>query len=160
MKSPPRPCIRGKHSRQELPQPGKRSWTRREKKRKLKPKLPDYWPIAEIPLPKPPPKVETRLPDQWPLAEAPAAPPRPAPLPAAPETFELLAFRCQPETWPLAEIPLTHSSSSSAQPSAKIIIAPPEPTPPPPKYLPPRPSAERHRFTWESPEMYWENERD
>jgi uncharacterized protein YhaN len=132
---------------------------RRERKRKLKPKLPDYWPIAEIPLPKPPSKVETKLPDQWPLTEAPAAPPRPAPLPV-PETFELLAFRCQPETWPLAEIPLAPSPSAPPQPSSKIIIAPPEPTPPPPKYLPPRPNAERHRFTWESPEMYWEDERD
>jgi uncharacterized protein YhaN len=128
---------------------------RREKKRKLKPKLPDYWPIAEIPLPKPPPKVEPKLPDQWPLTEAPAAPSRPAPLPV-PETFELLAFRCHPEAWPLAEIPL----APSPQPSAKIIVSPPEPTPPPPKYLPPRPNAERHRFTWESPEMYWDDGRD
>jgi hypothetical protein len=134
---------------------------RREKKRKLKPKLPDYWPLAEIPLPKPAPQVTSKLPEQWPLAEAPAAPPRAAVLPA-PETFEVLAFRCQPESWPLPEILPSPSPrpNPSPQPAAKIVISPPEPTPPPPKFLPPRPNAERHRFTWESPEMYWEEERD
>jgi hypothetical protein len=134
---------------------------RRERKRKLKPKLPDYWPISEIPLPRPAPPVEPKLPDQWPLAEAPAAPPRPARMPT-PETFELLAFRCQPESWPPAEIPLAEAPSLSPppQPTAKIIIAPAEPTPPPPKFLPPRPNSQRHRFTWESPEMYWEEEAD
>jgi hypothetical protein len=131
---------------------------RRERKRKLKPKLPDYWPVAEIPQPRPKPRpvAVPKLPDQWPLVEVPTAPARTAPIPA-PETFELLAFRCQPEAWPLAEVPIP---GPSPQPSAKIIISPPEPTPPPPKFLPPQPHAERHRFTWESPEMYWEDERD
>ena len=125
---------------------------KRERKRKLKMKLPDYWPIAEIPLP-PPPPVETKLPAKRPLAEPVAVPPPKATIPVA-ESFEVLAFRCQPESFSLSEMaiaPLPVPSPSST--STKIIIAPAEPLPPP-KHLLPRPQP--HRFAWESPEMYWD----
>jgi uncharacterized protein YhaN len=123
---------------------------RREKKRKLKVKLPDYWPIAELPLPSSPPPVVVKLP---------VAAPTPAPTPTAtipvPETFEVLAFRCQPESFTLAELaPASLPARSADALPTKIIIAQAEPTPPP-KHLTARP----HRFAWESPEMYWE-ERD
>jgi hypothetical protein len=134
---------------------------RRERKRKLKTKLPDYWPIAEIPLPKPP-VVETKLPDQWPVAEVPAAHTEVAVV-AAPATFEVLAYRCQPESWTQVELPVATPEfpppRPRPQPETKIIIAQAEPLPPP-KHLQPRRQSESHRFAWESPEMYWEEERD
>ena len=121
---------------------------KREKKKKLKVRLPDYWPLAELPTPQPrnSPTIEVKLPDQWPLAEQPK---RPAPPPQhkpviQPETFEVLAYRSSPEIWPAAE----------PQPARTIILSPPEPTPPAPKFI--AAQRERRRFTWESPEMYCE----
>ena len=76
----------------------------------------------------------------------------------------MLAFRCS-DDWPQVEVASAMPVAAAVAelppprkpaPEKKIIINPPEPTPPPPKYLAPRP--ERHRFTWESPEMYWEEE--
>lgn len=139
---------------------------RPKRDRRRKPKgapLPDFWPIAELPRANTARQassvtrvVEAKLSEQWPLAEVPAAEPRTA-MVAVPESFEVLAFRCQSEAWPPAEIPVTLPVT---QPLTKIIISPAEPTPPPPKHLLPRPPAGPHRFAWESPEMYWEEERD
>jgi hypothetical protein len=123
---------------------------KREKKKKLKTQLPDYWPLAELPQPQPwpAPPMEFKLPDQWPVAPlaSPPAPTAPGPAPSLqPETFEVLAYRSGTEAWPLAPQP--------AQPT-KVIFSPPEPTPAEPHFSSAR--RERRRFTWESPEMYWE----
>jgi hypothetical protein len=121
--------------------------------------LPDAWPVAPLPAPQQQPVIELRLPDQWPLAKIPAepapkripaakppAPPRPA---YVPETFEVLAYRTPAETWTIAEAPPTPPA-----PKATVtILSPAEPTPPPPKHR-----TKRQRFTWESPEMYVEEE--
>jgi hypothetical protein len=128
------------------PQPEPAVKPKREKKKKLKVRLPDYWPLAELPAPQPRqiPTIEIKLPDQWPLAEQPQRPAPPPPLAIQPETFEVLAYRSSPATWPVAE----------PQPAQTLILSPPEPAPPAPKYAAPR---ERRRFTWESPEMYLED---
>ncbi len=122
---------------------------KREKKKKLRPQLPDYWPLAELPAQQPQRSVEVKLPDQWPLAEAVAAapPPRP-PAPVVPETFEVLAFRSSPEVWSAPQPP-----NDPRDEPRTIVFSPAQPTPPEPKYLA---SRERRRFAWESPEMYWE----
>jgi hypothetical protein len=98
--------------------------------------------------------IELRLPDHWPLAPIAArqeAPPKRPPTPKPPpvpllETFEVLAYRTPAETWTVAEAPPAPQSSVT-------IISPPEPTPPAPKHRSRRP-----RFTWESPEMYVEDQ--
>lgn len=156
------------------------------------PKLPDYWPIAELPAPSKPPKpkrrvappapqpvLEYKLPDFWPIAEPPPpAPPTPS--------YEVISFR-----YPVPEPP--------PKPAPRIVLPPPPPPPPrpvvleplpepvavelPPPPPPPPPRREkpvkqpappvveekpapvavaprperRRRFTWESPEMYWED---
>jgi hypothetical protein len=95
-----------------------------------------------------------RLPDQWPLAKVPSEPPKRQPAPKAapprpvyvPETFEVLAYRTPAETWTVAELP-------PAPKPAVTIISPPEQTPPPPKHR-----GEGRRFTWESPEMWVEDQ--
>jgi hypothetical protein len=113
--------------------------------------LPDAWPVADLPTPPPMPVVELKLPDQWPLASEPPPKRQPAPKPPPrpvyiPETFEVLAYRTPAETWTIADIP-------PAPQSAVTFISPPEQTPPPPKH-----HAQRRRFTWESPEMYVEDQ--
>jgi len=62
------------------------------------------------------------------------------------ETFEVLAYRTPAEAWTVAELPPAPQSSVT-------IISPPEPTPPAPKHR-----GQRQRFTWESPEMYAEDQ--
>ena len=127
---------------------------KREKRKKLKAHLPDYWPLAELPseAPRPKPTIEFKLPDQWPLAELPQPPVSPPTPPVAvqPETFEVLAYRGSADAWPA---PAQPAGISTPQPAATIVFSPPEPTPPEPKFIARR---ERRRFTWESPEMYWE----
>jgi uncharacterized protein YhaN len=125
---------------------------KRERKKKLKPKLPDYWPIAELPAKPAPPAPRLDLPDAWPIAELPA-PPRRVSMPVA-ESFEVLAFRYPTDTLPAVEA--IASPAAEPDPPRTIIIAPPEPTPPAPKHL--AVQRNRRRFTWESPEMYWEEE--
>ena len=116
--------------------------------------LPDAWPVAELPAPRPQPVIELRLPDQWPLAKVPTEPlpkrppaSKPPPRPVhVPETFEVLAYRTPAEAWTVAEAP-------HAPQQAVSIVSPPDQTPPPPKHR-----AQRRRFTWESPEMYVEDQ--
>ncbi|MEX2176712.1 MAG: AAA family ATPase [Pirellulaceae bacterium] len=111
-------------------------------------------PPKELPAP-PPPKEKKRkvtprykiVPrewdrDFWPLAEVPSPPP--------PE-LDL------PDAWPLAVVPPAPARPvAPAATPKRPIVAPAQPTPPPPKLLTARPA--RHRFTWESPEMYWEED--
>jgi hypothetical protein len=136
------------------PLPEKPKPERKKKKPKPAPTLPDFWPVAELPVPhrarQPEPSI--KLPDFWPVAQIPAVVTRPpAPPPPArfvPETFEVLAYR-----HPRAAETIQPGPIATA-PSTTIIVSPPEPAPPPPKHL--TTARERKRFTWESPEMYWE----
>ena len=99
--------------------------------------LPDYWPLAETPRP--------RLP----------APPPPAIEPAVaipPPAYQVISFRYLPDTWPLAPIPQPAPAPVPvAAPVARID--PPQVIVKPPRLVRQR----RQRFTWESPEMYWED---
>ena len=93
---------------------------------------------------------DLKLPDSWPVAELPAR--RRARQCRMLETFEVLAYRSSaPSCDAIAVLP---SSSPSPQPST-LVLSPAEPTPPPPKHLIHR---HRERFTWESPEMYHGND--
>jgi hypothetical protein len=116
---------------------------KRGRKQKLRPRLPDHWPIAELPVREPRlAPLPVHLPDQWPLAEAPQPPAPVQPPAAAAETFEVLAFRSSEPVWTVVqEEPKT------------VIFSPPQPAPSEPHYAS---RVERRRFTWESPEMYWE----
>jgi hypothetical protein len=105
-------------------------------------KLPDFWPVAEVPVNKPQP-----------------APPQPSPPTPAkprverrpmPDTFQLLVYRP-----PTADQPPLDAYPSLTETST-IVVSAPEPTPPAPKHLAAR--RQRQRFTWESPEMYVEEE--
>lgn len=142
-----------------------------KKVRKAKPKkldLPDHWPLAELPAARPAKLPKLKLPDQWPLAEIPAPTTTVRVSSDTPiESFEVLAYRSQPAEWSYAALsvaePLTTVVADPPAPPPRkakaektIVISPAQPTPPPPKYLSPRP--ERHRFTWESPEMYWDED--
>ena len=87
------------------------------------------------------------LPDAWPLAEPPAPPPT--------ESYQVISFRYLPDSWPLAAIP------PRPQPAPPPAAVAPVPQPPPPAPLPLDPREEtRQRFTWESPEMYWNDRRE
>jgi uncharacterized protein YhaN len=117
------------------------------------PKLPDFWPIAELPPPPPPQPSYEVISFRYPLVESPPKAPRvvlppPPPPPPMPVIIE-----------PLPE------------PAA---VEPP-PSPPPKKDKPPKPAKqpkplpmaeeqpttavasrpEPRRFTWDSPEIYW-----
>jgi uncharacterized protein YhaN len=105
----------------------------------------DFWPLAIAP---PPPPVQFDLPDSWPLASVPLMP-QPA---VAFEPTEYLAYQL-PDAWPVAEVPVV---VAPPEPPPTYYVAPAAPTPPPPKFL--KIERERRRFTWESPEMYWEHE--
>ena len=60
---------------------------------------------------------------------------------------------------PVAELPVPALPKADPEPApTKIIVAAAEPTPPPPKHKTLR--LRRSRFTWESPEMYWEEATD
>jgi uncharacterized protein YhaN len=133
---------------------------KRERKKKSKP-LPDHWPIADLTVlseawrkrlqdlsVQEPRLPELNLPDSWPVAEIAKTPPRPMTLPRL-ETFEVLAYR-RPDAHPQVAPP-----SPAAAQTSTIILSSAEPTPPAPKHLSAR---RRERFTWESPEMYWEGE--
>lgn len=90
------------------------------------------------------------LPDGWPLAEMPVAPSPPRQ--PEPEPYHVIAFRYLPDSWPLASMPPIEPA-----PNAQAPAPPPSaPGSPPPPRIPNTPTPE-HRFTWESPEMYWEN---
>jgi uncharacterized protein YhaN len=133
------------------PLPEKPAKPKRERKQKAAPPRPEQWPLAEI----------SALSEAWhkryqslhdaprmPTSSPPAPQPKPQPLRPAPalETFELLAYRTPAEGWIIADAP-------AAAPASITIISPPAPTPPAPKRL-----GQRRRFTWESPEMYCEDE--
>jgi uncharacterized protein YhaN len=107
--------------------------------------LPDSWPLAEAP--QPARIVKLTLPDQWPVAEQPAPKPRVV-APPVPEMFEILAYRVPTADEQLVVVP--------SPPPKAIILSPPQPTPPAPKHL----AARRQRFTWESPEMYVEDDQE
>ena len=119
--------------------------------------LPDFWPVA---VPPPAPVKALNLPDAWPVAPLPIAPVPASPAPvvttlvAAPtfEPFEVLAYRQLPEAWPVAEIPAAAAEPPPPPPAPKKKPAPPVPT-----VIAAR-SQRPKRFTWESPEMYWEEE--
>jgi hypothetical protein len=139
---------------------------KRERKKKLRPQLPDEWADADLTalseawrkrfrdLPEAAQKraLEPDLPDSWPLADPPAAPPRGS-APAIPDTFELFAFRAGPVADEPIAAPPSPSPQTYPQPST-IILSPADSTPPAPKRLTTR--RERLRFAWESPEMYQE----
>jgi hypothetical protein len=110
------------HPLPERPQPPKR-----ERRKKLRPKLPDHWPIAQLPV----------------------TAPKPAP-PIMAESFEVLAYR----TPTPAEEPITILATDDSEISPSLVFSPAESSPPPPKLLTAR--QRRERFTWESPEMYQE----
>ncbi|HMC11257.1 MAG TPA: hypothetical protein VKH44_08200, partial [Pirellulaceae bacterium] len=97
---------------------------------------------------------DLRLPDSWPVAQIPAEPARivmTVAAPVAPETFEILAYRFPTA----AEEPFMVVPNS--QPQATILIdSPAEATPPAPKHL--TACRQRERFAWESPEMWREEE--
>lgn len=150
------------------------------------PKLPDFWPIADLPAPSPPPKPKRRapvpapqpivtpqLPDFWPIA----SPPPPAP--PAP-SYEVISFRYPVVEAPPAPAPRVKLPPPPPPPPKPVVLEPepvavePPPPPPPPKrekkQPKPLPMAEEQtttavaqrpdrprRFTWESPEMYWED---
>jgi uncharacterized protein YhaN len=107
---------------------------------------------AEVRLP------ELKLPDFWPVAEIPASQPEAKPIPSkphverrmVPDTFQVLVYR-PPAA---AEAPI--EVHPGAEETTTLVISPPEQTPPAPKHLGER--AKRQRFTWESPEMYVEEE--
>ncbi len=122
-------------------------------------KLPDSWPVAELPrVTKPMPAL--KLPDTWPVAEIPTSRPQPpAPKPAPkppvavrsePDTFEMLVYR------PVDASVQVMAWEPEPQETTTIVISPPEQTPPAPKHLSAK--RKRQRFTWESPEMYVEEE--
>jgi hypothetical protein len=126
-------------------------------------KLPDSWPVAELPrTPKPVPTL--KLPDSWPVAQIPVAKPRPLPvkpMPAKPPvepreprgipgTFQVLVYRPPTASDQTVVMPV------EAQETTTIVVSPPEQTPPPPKLIGAK--RKRDRFTWESPEMYVEEE--
>jgi uncharacterized protein YhaN len=89
---------------------------------------------------------ESNLPDYWPVADVavPSVKPQAA-LPAAVESFEVLAYRLPT----LADESPQILFEAAAEPSTHILSAA-SPTPAAPKHL----AARRERFAWESPEMY------
>jgi hypothetical protein len=116
-------------------------------------KLPDYWPVAELPRAAPPvPKLN--LPDSWPVAEIPAPKTKqvvvktPAEPRVVPGTFQVLVYRP-----PSASAQTVESAQAK---ETTIVVSPPQATPPAPKHLTAK--HKRERFTWESPEMYVEGE--
>jgi uncharacterized protein YhaN len=135
--------------------------------------LPDAWPVAAIlpakRLPTPKPIPQLKLPDAWPLAEMPLPKPKPIPEPAA--AYQVYSFRYLPDSWPLATEPATVVAPPAPVPVP--VVAPPIPVPvaakpvvaktvavvEPPKPVPlPAIASPRRRFTWDSPDLYWEGE--
>lgn len=134
-----------------------------------------------VPAPEPPPAPPVRsyqwglseLPDSWALA-APPAPPAPKPPPPPEPSYEVVSFRYLPE--PVAPAPPPPPRPELVEPRRPIVIAAPPPppkpvvvepiyvAPPPPVIVQPappvvvQPKAQRRRFTWESPEMYHEED--
>jgi hypothetical protein len=148
--------------------------------------LPDFWPIAELPKsspvrkpkkPAPPPpaapaaSVAQSLPDFWPIAEPPAPPPPPPPE----ALYEVISFRYPAETPPRRNAPPAPPAPPPlpepvvAEPpvvengDGQRAIVEPETSPEPEPVLAitePAPRRQRRaRFAWESPEMYWDDER-
>jgi uncharacterized protein YhaN len=126
----------------------------------------DAWPLAAVAKVAPPPPV-LNLPDEWPVAPPPARPPVVLDLPDSwPVADTPIARRVAPvapvipslpDSWPVAEVRPAHLPPLPApRPEPITIITPADPTPPPPKLK--KRVARRSRFTWESPEMYWEEE--
>ena len=110
----------------------------------------DQWPLAHVAqVATPAPMLD--LPDQWPVSEAPVPPRIVQPYF---EPVEYLAYRAVPESWEISDVSLP---PPVPQPAVRYVVAPPEPMPPPPKLVTTRPSR-RERFTWESPEMYVEDQ--
>ena len=141
-----------------------------------------------IATPEPPPQPRASgyqwgvsdLPDNWALA-TPPAPPAPKPPPPPEPSYEFLAFRPMPA--PVAPVPPPPPRPEAIEPRRPIVIsAPPPPAPPAPQYIEPiyvappvppapvivvqpapapvvvKPKEQRRRFTWESPEMYREDD--
>lgn len=118
-------------------------------------KLPDSWPVAELPRPAMPvPKLD--LPDSWPVAEIPTPKTKPVVIKTpveprvVPSTFQVLVYR--PPSAPAQTV----ESPAPAKEMTTIVVSPPQATPPAPKHLSAK--RQRERFTWESPEMYVEEE--
>jgi uncharacterized protein YhaN len=111
----------------------------------------DSWPLVHVAKAAPPP-VELDLPDVWPVAQVAAS--KPKFVQPVFEPVEYLAYRPLPDAWTIAVLP--EPAPVPAPPPPKVIYSSAEPTPPPPKMLKANP--ERQRFTWESPEMYHEDQ--
>jgi uncharacterized protein YhaN len=114
------------------------STLRQPAENKLELKLPDYWPVAPIPLPPP----EPSRPNRASLMEQPRVV-----IAQAPETFEVLAYRQPQPAEDYAE------TVPAARHETTIIVSGPDQLPRPPKHQ----TSRRERFTWESPEMYHED---
>jgi uncharacterized protein YhaN len=135
--------------------------------------LPDSWALASPPAPTPPPPpvpsyevISFRhIPE--PAAPAPPPPPKPEvivgvfevkmpapPPPPAPKPMPVPRIELPPKPQPVLIKPVAPPPPPVATPvvMTPVVIHQPEPTPPPPK------SNRRQRFTWESPEMYVEEE--
>ncbi|MEX2027154.1 MAG: hypothetical protein WEH44_07630, partial [Pirellulaceae bacterium] len=92
-----------------------------------------------------------RLPESWPLAELPQQP-------QPPPQYQVVSFRYLPDQWPLAPPPQRQAAAPPPPAPPPPTVAPPPPVPivsAPPKIVVPK---RRQRFTWESPEMYWDDE--
>ena len=121
---------------------------KKEKKRKSRYKIVprdwnrDTWPLVRVPI-----KVEPSTAAEPRIVEKPAVSQMVVVTPSA-ATFEVLAYRM-----PTLEdqIPVRESIPTTTA-TTQIVIAPAQPTPPAPKMREVR--RQRHRFTWESPEMY------
>lgn len=137
--------------------------------------------VIAAPEPPPQPRVSgyqwgvSDLPDSWALA-TPPAPPAPKPPPPPEPSYEVVSFRYLPER--IAPAPPPPPRPEAIEPRRPIVIsAPPPPAPPAPQHIEPivikqpepipvpapapvvvKPQQQRRRFTWESPEMYREED--
>jgi hypothetical protein len=91
-----------------------------------------------------------RLPDFWPIANFAKVEPSQLTPPVA-DTFEILAFRVLAENEPIVLQPTDSLSQGDLE---TVIVSAADPSPPSPEHLASR--QPRQRFTWESPEMYWD----
>jgi hypothetical protein len=124
--------------------------------------LPDSWAIAAPPAPKPPPPPEPSyevisfryLPEPAP-APAPPPPPRPEviearrPAPPPPPAPVAPKIELPPRPEPIFIAPVIVTPVYAGAPTP-IVVQPELPKP--------QPTSERRRFTWESPEMYHEED--
>jgi uncharacterized protein YhaN len=95
-------------------------------------------------------RPQPRLPDFWPIANVAKVDPAKLPPPVA-DTFEILAFRVLAENEPIVLQPT--DSLSQGDPET-VIVSAADPSLPSPEHLASR--QPRQRFTWDSPEMYWD----